>query len=175
MRSRARACGAPAAAALALRVDANEGWQLDEALDLVPRLARLGVELVEQPLPAGDPGGERLKARTPIPVFVDEDCRTADDLADCARRAHGVNVKLSKCGGLGEALRCATAARDLGLRSMIGCMIESSLGIAAAAQVASRFELADIDSNLLLDDDPFAGLELVDGVQLPSDRPGLGV
>lgn len=158
-----------------LRVDANEGWRLDEALDVVPALAELGVEMVEQPLPARDPGGPRLKDASPVPVFVDEDCRTADDLEECARRAHGVNVKLSKCGGLRAALDCAERARALGLGTMIGCMLESSLGIAAAVHVASRFDHADLDANLMLDDDPFAGLVVEDGRQVPADAPGLGV
>ena len=158
-----------------LRVDANEAWEADEALDLLHAIVPLGIELVEQPLRAGDPAGERLKGASPVPVFVDEDCRTEADVAACARRAHGVNVKLSKCGGLRAALRCVAAARTLGLRTMIGCMIESSLGIAAAVQIAAAFDLADLDANLLLDDDPFTGLEIADGAQRPSSRPGLGV
>jgi L-alanine-DL-glutamate epimerase-like enolase superfamily enzyme len=163
------------AVAVPLRVDVNEGWHPDEALDLITQLAGLGVELVEQPLPAGDPAGEKLRARSPLPIFVDEDCRTAKDVAACARRAHGVNIKLSKCGGIGEAMKCVGAARACGLRTMIGCMIESTLGIAAAAHISSCFDYADIDSNLLLDGDPFTGVDLVDGVQRPSDAPGLGV
>lgn len=160
---------------LPLSVDVNEGWTLEEALETIPRLANLGVEMVEQPLRAGDPGGARLKAASPLPIFLDEDCRVLADLPACAERGHGVNVKLSKCGGIGEALRLAAAARGLGLGLMIGARPESGLGIAAAAQLASLFDRADLDANLLLVHDPWQGLELIDGVQVPADRPGLGV
>jgi L-alanine-DL-glutamate epimerase-like enolase superfamily enzyme len=160
---------------LPLGVDVNEGWTLEEALETIPPLARLGVEMVEQPLPAGDPGGPRLKAASPLPIFLDEDCLASADLPACAERGHGVNVKLSKCGGLGEALRLVASARELGLGLMIGARPESGLGIAAAAQLASLFDRADLDANLLLARDPWRGVELVDGVQVPADRPGLGV
>jgi L-alanine-DL-glutamate epimerase-like enolase superfamily enzyme len=158
-----------------LQVDVNEAWGLDEALEALPQLAELGVEYCEQPLPAGDPGGPELKARSPLPVYVDEDCRTLADVAACVERAHGVNVKLAKSGGIREAVRMVHAARALGLGCMLGCMVESGLGIAAGAQVASLFDHVDLDGNLLLAHDPWPGLKLVDGVQLPSDQPGLGV
>jgi L-alanine-DL-glutamate epimerase-like enolase superfamily enzyme len=164
-----------AATSLPLSVDANEGWTLDQALALLPRLAALGVDLVEQPLPAGDPAGSRLKALSPLPIYLDEDCTVLADLPRCATAGHGVNLKLAKCGGIGETIRLARAARDLGLGLMIGCQGESSLGLAAAAQIASLFDYADLDANLLLARDPWQGLALVDGVQLPADAPGLGV
>jgi L-alanine-DL-glutamate epimerase-like enolase superfamily enzyme len=160
---------------LPLQVDVNEYWSLDEALDALPQLAELGVEYCEQPLPAGDPGGAELKRRSPIPVFVDEDCHTLADVAACAGRAHGVNVKLAKSGGIREAVKIVHAARALGLGVMLGCMLESGLGIAAAAQIASLFDHVDLDGNLLLERDPWPGVELRDGVQLPSEEPGLGV
>ena len=119
-----------------LQVDVNEYWTLEEALDALPQLAELGVQYCEQPLPAGDPGGARLKAASPIPIYVDEDCHRLQDVAACAERAHGINIKLAKSGGIREAVRMAHAARGLGLGVMLGCMIESGLGIAAAAQVA---------------------------------------
>ena len=159
-----------------LQVDVNEYWSLDEALDAVPQLAELGVEYCEQPLPAGDPGGAELKRRSPLPIFVDEDCHTAADVPRCAEVAHGVNAKLAKAGGLREAVRIVHAARALGLRTMLGCMApESGLGISAACQVASLFDHVDLDGNLLTADDPWPGVELVDGVQLPPEAPGLGV
>src|SRR5512132_687976 len=99
-----------------LQVDVNEYWTLDEALDSLPQLAELGVEYCEQPLPAGDPGGARLKAASPIPVYVDEDCHRLQDVAACAERAHGINIKLAKSGGIREAVRMAPAARALGPR-----------------------------------------------------------
>src|SRR5919197_1145683 len=158
-----------------LQVDVNEYWTLDEALDALPQLAELGVEYCEQPLPEGDPGGARLKAASPIPIYVDEDCHRLDSVATCAERAHGINIKLAKSGGIREAVRMAHAARALGLRVMLGCMIESGLGISAAAQIASLCDHVDLDGNLLLAEDPCPGVELVDGVQLPPTEPGLGV
>jgi L-Ala-D/L-Glu epimerase len=158
-----------------LQVDVNEYWTLDEALDALPRLAELGVEYCEQPLPAGDPRGARLKAESPIPIYVDEDCHRLQDVAACAERAHGVNIKLAKSGGIREAFRMATAARSLGLGVMLGCMIESGLGIAAAAQIASLCDHVDLDGNLLLAHDPWPGVAFLDGIQIPADEPGLGV
>jgi L-Ala-D/L-Glu epimerase len=158
-----------------LRVDVNEYWTVDEALDALPRLAELAVDYCEQPLRAGDPSGARLKAESPIPIFVDEDCHTLSDIADCAERAHGMNIKLAKSGGIREAVRMVHAARALGLDVMLGCMVESGLGIAAGASIGSLFDHIDLDGNLLLREDPWPGVELVDGVQLPSESPGLGV
>jgi L-Ala-D/L-Glu epimerase len=158
-----------------LQVDVNEYWSLDEALDALPQLRGLGVEYCEQPLPAGDPEGPALKRRSPLPVYVDEDCHTLADVAACAERAHGINIKLAKSGGIREGVRMAHAARALGLRVMLGCMLESGLGIAAGAQMASLCDHVDLDGNLLLREDPWPGVELTDGVQLPSERPGLGV
>jgi L-Ala-D/L-Glu epimerase / N-acetyl-D-glutamate racemase len=162
-------------ARLPLQVDVNEAWSVDEALELLPRLAALGVEYCEQPLAAGDPAGPRLKAGSPIPIYVDEDCHTLADVAVSAERAHGINVKLAKSGGIREAIRMAHAARALGLGCMLGCMVESGLGIAAGAQIASLFDHVDLDGNLLIAHDPWPGVELVDGVQVPAERPGLGV
>ncbi len=158
-----------------LQVDVNEAWSLDEALEALPRLAELGVEYCEQPLEAGDPGGPQLKKRSPIPIYVDEDCHTLDDVAACAERAHGLTIKLAKSGGIREAVRMVNAARALDLALMLGCMNESGLAVAAGAQIASLFEHIDLDGNLLLRHDPWPGVELVDGVQLPSESPGLGV
>jgi L-alanine-DL-glutamate epimerase-like enolase superfamily enzyme len=158
-----------------LQVDVNEAWTVDEALDTLPQLAELGVQYCEQPLLAGDPDGPRLKAASPIPIYVDEDCHRLHDVAACAERAHGINIKLAKSGGIREAVRMANAARSLGLGVMLGCMVESGLGIAAAAQVASLCDYVDLDGNLLLAHDPCPGVEFVDGTQLPANEPGLGV
>jgi L-Ala-D/L-Glu epimerase / N-acetyl-D-glutamate racemase len=160
---------------LPLMVDVNEAWSVEEALEALPPLAELGVEYCEQPIPAHDPGGATLKERSPLPIFVDEDCHVAADVPACAERAHGVNIKLAKSGGIREAIRIAHAARALGLGLMLGCMNESGLAIAAGAQIASLCDHVDLDGNLLLRHDPWPGVELVDGVQLPSDSPGLGV
>jgi len=160
---------------LPLQVDVNEAWSLDEAFEALPALAGLGVEYCEQPLPAGDPGGPELKERSPVPIYVDEDCHQLADVAACAARAHGINVKLAKSGGIREAVRMVHAARALGLGCMLGCMVESGLGISAGAQVASLFDHVDLDGNLLLGHDPWPGVPFVDGVQLPPEEPGLGV
>jgi L-alanine-DL-glutamate epimerase-like enolase superfamily enzyme len=158
-----------------LQVDVNEAWSLDEALDALPQLAELGVHYCEQPLPAGDAGGATLKERSPIPIYVDEDCHTLQDVARCVDRAHGINVKLAKSGGIREAVRMTHAARALGLGCMLGCMVESGLGIAAGAHVASLFDHVDLDGNILISHDPWPGVQFIDGVQRPSELPGLGV
>jgi L-Ala-D/L-Glu epimerase len=158
-----------------LQVDVNEYWSYDEAVDALPQLAELGVEYCEQPLPAGDPAGPQLKAASPLPIYVDEDCQRLADVAKCAERAHGINIKLAKSGGLREALRMIHAAKALGLGVMLGCMIESGLGISAAAQIASLCDHVDLDGNLLLAEDPWPGIEFSNGVQLPPLDPGLGV
>jgi L-Ala-D/L-Glu epimerase len=160
---------------LPLQVDVNEAWSLEEALDAVPQLAALGVEYVEQPLPAGAEGGRVLKAKSPVPIFVDEDCHTLSDIAACAEIAHGINIKLAKSGGIREGIRMAHAARALGLGVMLGCMIESGLGIAAGCCVAPLCDHVDLDGNLLLAEDPCPGVAFTGGIQLPSDGPGLGV
>src|SRR5581483_7990651 len=158
-----------------LQVDVNEAWSLDEALDALPQLSALGVQYCEQPLPAGDSGGPQLKRASPIPIYVDEDCHTLADVAACAERANGINVKLAKSGGIREAMRMVHAARALDLGCMLGCMLESGLGIAAGAHIASLFDHVDLDGNILIAHDPWPGVQLVDGVQVPSDEPGLGV
>jgi L-Ala-D/L-Glu epimerase len=157
---------------LPLQVDVNEYWSLDEALEYLPQL---DIQYCEQPLPAGDPGGPELRRRSPVPIYVDEDCHTLADVVPCSERAHGVTIKLAKAGGIREAVRMAHAARALGLGVMLGCMVESGLGIAPGAQIASLCDHVDLDGNLLLAEDPWPGVELVDGVQLPADAPGLGV
>jgi L-alanine-DL-glutamate epimerase-like enolase superfamily enzyme len=160
-----------------LRVDANEGWTLEQARALVPSLVELGVELIEQPFPADDLDSfHALRELSPRPpVIVDEGCQDLRDVAPAAGYADGINVKLAKSGGLREALRMVHAARALGLRVMIGCMVESQLGVAPAAQIASLADWVDLDGHLLLADEPFRGLQFEEGRVLPSHGPGLGV
>ncbi|MHB8641884.1 MAG: dipeptide epimerase [Gaiellaceae bacterium] len=157
---------------LPLQVDVNEYWTLAEALEYLPQM---DLQYCEQPLPAGDPDGPELKRKSPVPIYVDEDCHTLDDVAVCAERAHGINIKLAKSGGIREGVRMAHAARALGLGVMLGCMIESGLGIAAGAHMSSLCDHVDLDGNLLIAGDPWPGVDLIDGIQTPSDEPGLGV
>ena len=160
-----------------IRVDANEGWTRAEALARLPALEDLGVELLEQPVPAADREGLALvSGATAIPVVADESCRTTADLAGLLGVVDAVNVKLAKTGSIGEAVRLMTAARALHFGVFLGCMVESSLGIAAAAHLAPLADWVDLDGHLLLSDDPFEGLRLEDGRVLPdADAPGLGV
>jgi L-alanine-DL-glutamate epimerase-like enolase superfamily enzyme len=159
-----------------LRVDANEGWTLEEARELMPALLELGVELVEQPFPAADVDSfHGLREVAGPPVVIDEGCQDLADVAPCAEYADGINIKLAKCGGVREGVRMVHAARALGLRVMLGCMIESQLGIAAAAQLASLADWVDLDGHLLLADEPFLGLAFEDGRVLAGEGPGLGV
>jgi len=157
-----------------LQVDVNEWWALDEALDACGELASLGVDYVEQPLRQGDAGGAELRRRSPVPIYVDEDCHTLGDVAGCAEIAHGVTIKLAKSGGIREAIRMTHAARALGLGVMLGCMIESGLGIAAGCAVAPLCDHVDLDGNLLLTHDPVPGPVFRDGVQVASEGAGLG-
>jgi L-alanine-DL-glutamate epimerase-like enolase superfamily enzyme len=161
------------ATGLPIQVDVNEYWSFEEALELLPQMP---LEYCEQPLPAGDPDGPELKRRSPVPIYVDEDCLTLADIAFCAERAHGVTIKLAKSGGIREAVRMANAARAFGLGVMLGCMVESGLGIAAGAHIASLCDHVDLDGNLLLAFDPWPGVVFTGGVQTPSDAwSGLGV
>lgn len=160
-----------------IRIDANEGWTRDQALARVPALEDLGVELIEQPVPAADVEGlARVSAATAIPVVADESCRTTADLAGLVGVVDAVNVKLAKTGSVGEAYRLMTAAKALHFGVFLGCMVESSLGIAAAAHLAPLADWVDLDGHLLLSEDPFRGLRLEGGRVLPDpDAPGLGV
>jgi L-Ala-D/L-Glu epimerase len=160
-----------------IRVDANEGWTLDSARELMPELIRLGVEFVEQPFGAADIDSfNALREMHPLlPIIVDEGCQNLADVAPAAAYADGINVKLAKSGGVREAVRMIHAARALGLHVMIGCMVESQLGVAPAVALASLADWVDLDGHLLLADQPFTGLRLEDGRVLPSGEPGLGV
>ena len=165
-----------AVASHAIRVDANEGWSFDEAPDKLARLAGLGVELVEQPLPAGRLEETRaLRAHTRLPLVADEDVHVAKDVPRLVGVYDGVNVKLAKCGGVTEALRLIAAARDHGLKVLLGCMIESSVGIAAALAISPLVDWIDLDGHLLVSNDPFDGIPFARGrLEIPSG-PGLGV
>ena len=168
-----------AAPAARVRADANQGLTMPEALELVPALAAMGVELLEQPFPSEDADAWRRLAELPperrVPLFVDEGCTDLVSVAEAERYADGVNIKIDKAGGIREALRMIHAARALGLRVMLGCMVSSELGIAQAAQLASLADHVDLDGHLLLTESPFVGLGLENGRVILSDQPGLGV
>jgi L-Ala-D/L-Glu epimerase / N-acetyl-D-glutamate racemase len=160
-----------------LRVDANTGWIPEEGARLLPDLERLGVELIEQPFPARQlPQLRWLQERSSIPIVADESAVTVDDLDALVGVVAGVNVKLTKCGGVGPALVMIRRARELGFRVMLGCMEETSIGIAAAAALSGLADWVDLDGNLLLARDPWAGLELTDDKRWRlTEAPGLGV
>jgi L-alanine-DL-glutamate epimerase-like enolase superfamily enzyme len=160
-----------------IRVDANTGWSQDDALALLPELERLGVELIEQPFPAHRLDQLRwLQERSSLPIVADESAVSIDALDGLVGAVAGVNVKLAKCGGVGPAMRMLSRARELGFRTFLGCMEETSVGIAASAAVASLADWVDLDGNLLLDEDPFDGLELGPDCRWRlTDAPGLGV
>ncbi|MCY3984526.1 MAG: dipeptide epimerase [Roseovarius sp.] len=160
---------------VALRVDANGGWSPDDARQMMNWLAKRSCEYVEQPLPAGmEDQLPNLFANRPLPVFVDESCRFSTDIPGFADCVDGVNLKLMKCGGITEALRIVATARAFGLKTMIGCMGESSISIAAGASIGALFDYIDLDSHLNLDPDPAEGAPFTCGTTLPADRPGHG-
>ena len=159
-----------------IRVDANAAWSPAEAVRVLRAIEPLDIQLVEQPVPRHDLEGLRwVRERIGIPVFADESVHLATDLAALAGRVDGVNLKLMKSGGLGEMLRTIHGARALGLRVMLGSMVESSLALSAAAQLAPLADYLDLDGHWLLAHDPFAGAPGERGVIALSERPGLGV
>jgi L-alanine-DL-glutamate epimerase-like enolase superfamily enzyme len=159
-----------------LRIDANEGWTRAEAVAKINWLAEQQVELVEQPVPADDLDGLKyVRERVSVPIFADESLRTSADLDRLVGRVDGVNIKLMKCGGLAEAIRMVRRAKELQLQTMIGCFIESSLAITAAAHIAALFDYIDLDGALLLKADPFRGVQISDGKLALPESAGLGV
>ncbi|HEY6092312.1 MAG TPA: dipeptide epimerase [Gemmatimonadales bacterium] len=162
-----------------VRVDANAGWTVARAKEMIPRLEEFGVEFLEQPLVADDLDGlaevRRVASAHHIPVVVDESCLVAADIPKLAGRVDGINIKLAKCGSLREALRMIATARAHGMLVMVGCMIETSLGITAAAHFTPLVDAADLDGAALTVDDPFTGATIERGqIRLPTE-PGLGV
>ena len=160
-----------------IRVDANEGWKSpEEAIARIKWLATMGVEFVEQPLPASENARMKpVKAASPLPIVADESVLHPPDIPPLVGLFDGINVKLAKCGGITRAWEMAALGRALGFKLMLGCMIESSAGIAAGVAVAPLFDWLDLDGNLLISNDPFTGLSIADGRwRLPSG-PGLGV
>ncbi len=158
------------------RVDANTGWTVEQTLTFAPELAALGVEFIEQPLPADAwQEMERLHRECALPLVADESCQTLADVARCASCFHGINIKLTKAGGLTPARRMITRARELGLQVMAGCMIESSVAISALAQLLPLLDCVDMDGAALLASDPTSGVRVENGRAIFPIGPGLGV
>ncbi len=162
--------------AATFRVDANCGWSPEEAIANSHELAPLNVEFIEQPLrPESSPEDHRrVFERSRLPIVADENCQQEDDVDRCHGKFHGVNVKLCKCGGLTPALRMLRRARRLGMATMVGCMVESSIGISGAAHLLPLLNYADLDGALLLRDDPARGVVIERGEVRLAAAPGSG-
>jgi len=160
----------------ALRIDANGAWSGLDIPAECGRLAGMGVEFIEQPLPPSeDARMEAILREASLPILADESCRGPEDVEKLPGRFSGFNIKLVKCGGLTPALEMIRLGRKLDLKIMVGCMLESSLLISAGAVAAQQADYADLDGSWLLADDPFTGLEIIDGRIMPTARPGFGV
>jgi L-Ala-D/L-Glu epimerase len=159
-----------------LRVDANAAWTPKHTLAMAPQLTELGVEFIEQPVPPHDLDGLRfVRERCALPIVADESCLTAADVSRLVGVVDGVNLKLAKCGSLREAIRIIHTARSHGMLVMAGCMVETSLGITAAAHLGPMLDAVDFDGAALLRDDPFCGATIMNGVLALPTTPGLGV
>ena len=159
-----------------LRVDANAAWTPKHALHMIDVLLDYDVEFVEQPVAAHDIEGLRfVRERSPLPIIADESCLVASDVPRLAGAVDGINLKLAKCGGLREAMRIVATARAHDMSVMAGCMVETSLGISAAAHLAPLLDYADLDGAALLANDPFFGASIPNGVITLPETPGLGV
>jgi L-Ala-D/L-Glu epimerase len=159
-----------------LRVDANAAWTADEALQKLPALKDLGVELVEQPLAKDDwDGMKKLFKASPLPLIADESCVTENDVQKCHGHFHGINIKLTKCSGITPARRMIASARALDMKVMVGCMNESTVGSAAIAHLMPLLDYVDMDGPLLLAEDIASGLEYDNGRVRVSEMPGLGI
>jgi len=160
-----------------IRVDANEGWKTkEEAVRKINWLEKMGVELIEQPLPAHMIEETRwVRSRVHIPIIADEASLHPSDIPKLAAAFDGVNIKLDKCGGMLEAHRMIQIARSLGMKTMLGCMVSSSVAVTAAAHLSPLVDYADLDGNLLIANDPYAGVKVAGGKLVLPEGPGLGV
>lgn len=157
-------------------VDANTAWSPNEAIQKIHKLDNLGVELIEQPTKPDDIVGLRfIRENSKLPIIADESVKRASDIPKLLGAVDGINIKIVKCGGLLEALRMINVARAHGLLVMLGCMIESSISITAAAHLSPLVDYADLDGNLLIDNDPYSGVTLDQGKLILPDFPGIGI
>jgi len=160
----------------AIRIDANEGWDLDTAVEMCSWLADNNVEFVEQPLPAENVHETaELKKKSPLPLIADENCLYPENIPEIAHAFDGINIKLMKCGSMLKAKQMINMAREVDLQIMLGCMVESSIGITAAAHLAPLVDFADLDGHLLIDNDPYIGVQIEDGRVIIPNGDGLGV
>lgn len=158
------------------RVDANGGWTKEQALEIIPQLPALGVELVEQPLAKDDwEGMQELYERSPLPLIADESCVKETDVEKCKGHFHGINIKLTKCSGITPARRMIVKARELNLKIMLGSMNETTVGSAAIAHLSPLVDYLDMDGPLLLGDDIASGISYNEGRVTVSSQPGLGI
>lgn len=158
------------------RVDANCGWSVDETINNAIELKKLGVEFIEQPMKADDwEAHKKVYEHSVLPIIADESCQIETDVAKCHQHFHGVNVKLVKCGGLTSAKRMLLQAKELGMKTMVGCMTESSVGISAIAHLLPLLNYVDMDGAILLAKDIAKGVNLKDGVIEYSPLNGTGV
>lgn len=160
-----------------LRVDANEGWKdKDEVVRKINWLEKQGVEFIEQPMPAAMLDDMNyIRKRVHIPIIADEACLHPQDIPKLANYFDGVNIKLDKCGGILEAYRMIQIAKALGLKTMLGCMVSSSVAVTAAAHLSPLVDYADLDGNLLISNDPWIGVTVVNGKLVLPPGPGLGL
>ncbi len=160
-----------------LRVDANEGWSIREiALEKIHWLQEEGVEFIEQPMPADQLLDTAwLREHASVPVIADENVVSMFDVPGLRGAFDGINIKLMKCGGLNAALKMIYTAKLMKMKVMLGCMVESSAAISAAAQLAPLLDYADLDGNLLIKNDPFKGVTIKEGKLILPDEPGIGV
>ena len=160
----------------AIRVDANIGWKPKEAIERIRELAKYDIEFVEQPIPPGNNRAlKRVQQAVSLPIITDESSVVPEDVLPLAGCVAGINIKLMKCGGITRALQMIHTARSLGMKIMLGCMLETSIAITAAAHLTPLVAYADLDGNYLIADDPFEGVKVVRGKLTLSDEPGLGV
>ncbi len=159
-----------------IRVDANEGWDFDTSVEMCNWLSYQNVEFVEQPFPAKNlEKSKKLTEISPLDIYADENSRFTSDISKIKDSFSGINIKLMKCGSLEESIKMINEARKYKLKIMLGCMVETSVGITAAAHLASMVDKVDLDGNLLINNDPYDGVKIVNGKLFLNSFSGLGL
>lgn len=157
------------------KVDANAAWELKQAKAFLPELSQLGLQFIEQPLAKGNIAEHGILTKmSSTPIFADESCFSLSDVEKCASNFDGINIKLTKCGGIFPALEMIKRARELDLKIMMGCMTESSVGISTIAHLSSLVDFVDMDGAALLKNDPAEGVNVVKGIAIFNKKPGHG-